>query len=281
MNFNWTHGNSVYRGTVRDRTVCQGAVRAGTVRAIVVAVACALSAARVDAQTAPTSVPVTPPSRRIAPADTSLRPEGLRVDTLTYTLTGFKDGDEIPVGTIVDMTTREGEGASRMLRRVMMVRRGNANLVDSTLSDATTLAPRQHRSSQPQRLLRIDFSGLRIRGTIGPIGSPGVALDTTLSYPAFDSGNWDLIVRAMPLAPDFAAVFRVYDVETGPHDYIVRVTGTTPLYGESAYIVNFQLGRGSSSTVWIGATTRRLLQMETWVGQTTLLRQALRVRAGG
>lgn len=232
---------------------------------------------RAAAQGAPPVAPLAPPSRRIAPADTALRADSIRVDTLTYTLTGYRDGDEIPVGTIVDMTTREGEGASRMLRRIMLVKRGTATLVDSTLTDAKSLAPKQHRSSQPQRVLRIDFSGMRIRGVIGPIGSSGVALDTTLSYPAFDSGNWDLIVRAMPLAPNFAAVFRVYDVETGPHDYIVRVTGTTTIYGETAYIVQFQLSRGTESTVWIGATTRRLLQMETWVGQSTLLRQALRV----
>ena len=139
------------------------------------------------------------------------------------------------------------------------------------------MAPRLHRSLQPQRQLRIEFDGWRVRGTIGPVDAPGVAIDTTLGTPAFDSGNWDLIVRAMPLAPDFAAVFRVYDLENGLHDYTVRVIGTTPMQGEMAHIVLFQLGGQREVTVWVGETTRRLLQVETPLGPTTLLRQALRV----
>lgn len=217
-----------------------------------------------------------PPSRRIIPGDTSLRPGRIRVDTLTYTLTGNRDGDEIPVGTIVDVTTREGD-AMPLIRRVLTVTRGTALLVDSTLTDAKTLAPRQHRSVQPQRMLRIDLAGVRVRGTIGPVDAPGVAIDTTLSFPVFDSGNWDMIVRAMPLAPDFATVFRVYDLENGMRDYVVRVIGSTTMYGEPAHVVLFRLGAGSEATVWIGANTRRLLQVETPVGPTTLLRQALRV----
>ena len=79
----------------------------------------------------------------------------------------------------------------------------------------------------------------------------------------------------MPLAHDYSAVFRVYDLETGLHDYIVRVIGMTTLMGEPTHIVLFQLGGKQEVTVWIGATTRRLLQVETPLGPTTLLRQTL------
>lgn len=220
--------------------------------------------------------PAAVPARRVAPGDTSLRPAGIHADSLTYTLTGFRDGEEVPVGTITDIITRTGANQS-LLRRVLSVRRGSALLVDSTLTDAASLAPRQHRSMQPQRLLQIDFDGRRVRGRVGPIDSPGAAIDTTLSGPVFDSGNWDLIVRAMPLAPGFSAVFRVYDLDTGMHDYVVRVVGSTPMHGETAHIVLFQLGGQREATVWIGDTTRRLLQVETPLGPTTILRQTLRV----
>lgn len=256
-------------------------VRAGATALLLVGLAGAdASVALAQSGTPPTGTPAAapyvPPSRRIVPGDTALRPSGIHVDTLTYTLTGYRDGDEIPVGTIVDMTTREGD-ASPMIRRVLTVKRGTALLIDSTVTDAKTLAPRQHRSVQPQRILRIDIVGVRVRGTIGPVDAPGVAIDTTLSFPIFDSGNWDLIVRAMPLAPDFATIFRVYDLENGMHDYVVRVIGSTTMYGEPAHVVLFRLGAGSEATVWIGANTRRLLQVETPVGPTTLLRQSLRV----
>lgn len=230
----------------------------------------ALIAQALPAQAPPASM------KRIVPGDTSLRVLELRVDTLRYALTGFRDGDEIPVGSITDMVTREG-GASALLRRVLVVQRGSASLIDSTLSDAVSLAPRQHRSWQPQRHLQLDFTGLRLRGSIGPPDAQGAAIDTTIASPAFDSGNWDLVVRAMPLDSGYAARFPVYDLETGLHEYRVRVIGATTMLGERAHVVLFQLGGTQEVTVWIGATTRRLLQVETPVGPTTLLRQTLRL----
>lgn len=217
-----------------------------------------------------------PPSKRITPGDTSLRPARVKSDSLTYALTGFRDGDEIPVGTIIDVLTRDSSDAP-MFRRSMTVQRSQAKLIDSSVTDGRSLAPRQHRSMQPQRQIRIDFSGRRVRGTIGPADGPGVAIDTTLSSSVFDSSNWDLVVRSMPLAPGYAAVFRVYDLETGMHDYVVRVVGATTMYGENAHIVLFQLSQSVEITVWIGDSTRRLLQVETPLGPTTVLRQTLRV----
>lgn len=225
-----------------------------------------------------TGAPATTASvpRRVVPGDTSLRVRALRADSLSYALIGYRDGDEIPVGTITDVLRRDSSDAPT-LHRAMSVQRGTARLIDSTISDALTLAPKRHRSLQPQRQLRIDFAGRRVRGTIGPATSPGVAIDTTLGSSVFDSGNWDLVVRAMPLAKGYAAVFRVYDIETGMHDYVVRVIGATPMHGESAHVVLFQLSQSVEITVWIGDTTRRLLQVETPLGPTTVLRQTLRV----
>ena len=216
------------------------------------------------------------PPRRFWPGDTSLRATGIRADTLTYALTAYRDADEIPVGTITDIISRTGTD-KQVIRRVLSVQRGTARLIDSTVTDAATLAPQQHRAIQPQRLLDIDFEGKRVRGRVGPVDSPGAAVDTTLAWPVFDSGNWDLVVRSMPLALDFSAVFRVYDLDGGLRDYRVKVIGSTPMYGENAHIVLFQLGGQREATVWIGDTTRRLLQVETPLGPTTILRQTLRV----
>lgn len=262
----------VYSSTVDIVTFarCTAVVR------IAVGAACCVPTLALVAQP-PTAVPTAVPTpRRVVPGDSSLRGAALRADTLTYTLTGYRDGDEIPVGTITDVITLSTT-ATPQLHRVLTVQRGTARLIDSTTTDVATLAPRLHASLQPQRRLRITFSGPRVRGSIGPVDAPGAAVDTTLGSSVFDSGNWDLILRAMPLAPDYAAVFRVYDLETGLHDYVVRVIGATTLMGEPTHIVLFQLGGKQEVTVWIGATTRRLLQVETPLGPTTLLRQTLRV----
>jgi hypothetical protein len=239
-------------------------------RRVAVALVVSTVAAELTAQTPPAAVP-----RRIVPGDSSLRGSELRPDTLTYTLTGYRDGDEIPVGTITDILTRI-EGPTPLWRRVMVVQRGMARLTDSSLTDARTLAPREHRSWQPQRQMQLEYTGTRIRGRIGPPDAPGMAIDTTLASLSFDSGNWDLVVRALPLAPGYVATFPVYSLETGAHLYGVRVIGATTLHGEQAHIVIFQLGGQREITVWIGAMTRRLLQVETPLGGTTLLRQSLR-----
>jgi hypothetical protein len=239
-------------------------------RRVVVAVVLSTVAAELTAQT-----PLAAAPRRIAPGDSSLRGGELQPDTLTYTLTGYRDGDEIPVGTITDILTWI-DGPTPLWRRVMVVQRGTSRLTDSSLTDARTFAPREHRSWQPQRQMQLEYTGTRIRGRIGPPDAPGMAIDTTLATLAFDSGNWDLVVRALPLAPGYAATFPVYSLETGAHVYGVRVIGATTLHGESAHIVIFQLGGQREITVWIGATTRRLLQVETPLGGTTLLRQTLR-----
>ncbi len=240
-------------------------------RPVLVATLLCTAAAELTAQTAPqTTVP-----RRVFPGDSSLRGGELRPDTLTYTLTGYRDGDEIPVGTITDILTRI-DGPTPLWRRVMVVQRGLSRLTDSSLTDARTFAPREHRSWQPQRQMQLEYTGTRIRGRIGPPDAPGMAIDTTLASLSFDSGNWDLVVRALPLAPGYAATFPVYSLETGAHMYGVRVIGATTLHGENAHIVIFQLGGQREITVWIGAVTRRLLQVETPLGGTTLLRQTLR-----
>lgn len=240
--------------------------------ASIIAACCALALlpARVRAQ-----AETAPAPRRVVPGDSTLRPGGLRPDTVVYTLTGYREGDEIPVGTITDILTRI-DGAVPLIRRVMVVQRGMARLTDSSLTDAATLAPREHRSWHPQRQVQLEFAEKRVRGRIGPPDAPGMAIDTTLSAVAFDSGNWDLVVRALPLAPGYSATFPVFNLESGSHLYGVRVLGETTLYGERAHIVIFQLGGQREITVWIGATTHRLLQVETPLGPTTLLRQTLR-----
>lgn len=222
-------------------------------------------------------VPVAPAVnvRRVAPGDTSLRFTALASDTTLYFLNAYRGVEEISIGTITDVLTRTTDKMP-MLRRVLIVERGTTRLTDSTLSDAQTLSPKRRYSWQPQRVLQLEFTGQQVKGMLGPPDAPGVPLDTTLMVPAFDAGNWDLVVRAMPLAPDYQATFPVFDIETGTHLYGVRVIGSTTMMGEAAHIVMFQLGGTREVKVWIGVTTRRLLQIETPIDANISLMQTLR-----
>jgi hypothetical protein len=218
-----------------------------------------------------------PAAPLVVPGDSTLRGERISAGTARFALTAYRDADEIPVGRLTDEIRIDTVKGTVLVRRVQRLQRGTMELVDSTLTEQATLAPRWHRSLQPNRRIVLEFSGRKVKGSIGPQDVPPVPIDTTLPAPVFDSGNWDLFVRALPLAKDYAARFHVYDTDAGVREYHVAVTGSTTVQGEEAHVVLFTLGRGRESVVWIGKESRDLLQMETMLGPTTLLRQ-VRVR---
>lgn len=218
-----------------------------------------------------------PAAPLVPPGDSALHGSRIAAGTARYALTMYRDADEIPVGRLTDeirLDTVAGTALrSVLLRRVQRLQRGTMELLDSTVTEVATLAPRWHRSLQPTRRVLLEFSGRRVKGSVGPVDVPPVPIDTTLPVPVFDSGNWDLFVRALPLAPGYAARFPVYDTDAGLREYQVEVTGSTTVQGEDAFVVLFTLGKGRESVVWIGKQSRELLQMETMLAPTTLLRQ--------
>jgi hypothetical protein len=65
----------------------------------------------------------------------------------------------------------------------------------------------------------------------------------------------------------------VYDTDVGLREYRIEVTGSATVQGEDAHVVIFTLAPKRESVVWIGKTSRRLLQVETLIDATTMLRQ--------
>jgi hypothetical protein len=119
----------------------------------------------------------------------------------------------------------------------------------------------------------LEFSGTRVKGALAPLDAPPVPLDTTLRLAPFDAGNWELVLRALPLAAGYAARFPVYDVDGGLRDYLVQVTGQASVQGEPAHVVVLTLARNRESVVWVSVQTGHVLQIETMLGETTMLRQ--------
>jgi hypothetical protein len=112
-----------------------------------------------------------------------------------------------------------------------------------------------------------------VKGSLAPLDAPPVPLDTTLRVPPFDAGNWELLLRALPLEKDFAARFPVYDLDGGLREYRVNVTGRTPVQGEDCHVVILTLARNRESVVWVSVATGQVVQIETMLGETTMLRQ--------
>ena len=226
------------------------------------------------------ALPPTPATQAvlIAPGDSTLRGSRIVADSVQYSLIAYRGAQQQTIGTAIDVVKLEMRGDVPVIHRVLTVSPGRAPLIDSTVTDARTLAPRRHRNVSPSRLISLEFNGKRVKGSIGPVDVPSLPIDTTLAIAPFDSGNWDLIVRALPLEKGYAARFRVYDTDSGLREYRIDVTGSATVLGEEAHVVIFTLAPKRESVVWIGKASRRLLQVETMVDANTMLRQERQVR---
>lgn len=214
-----------------------------------------------------------PVYRLVVPGDSLLRGARLRADTVTYALTIFQGSDEIQVGRLRDVLTVDTVSGGPSALRVQALQRGTLQLVDSTRTDLRTLAPQLRGALQQNRRVHVEFTGRRVRGTVGPLDVPPVVLDTTLAVPFFDASSWDLLLRALPLEEGFAARFAMYDTDAGLREYRVQVTGRTTVQGEDAHVVVLTLARNRESVVWVSAVTGQVLQIETMLGETAMLRQ--------
>lgn len=211
--------------------------------------------------------------RALRPGDAVVDGRHVTTATVRYALTLLRDGAVTSAGQVIDETQRDSTRDRVLVRRVQTVRRGTAQLIDSTVSDGLTLAPRMHRSLQPTRRMSLDFNGRRVKASIGPVDAPLVPVDTALPFAAFDSGNWDLLVRSLPLEKGYSTRFAVFDLDAGLKEYEVKVTGSTVVQDEDAHVVIFTIAKGRESVVWIGKQSRRLLRIETMLGPTMMLQQ--------
>ncbi len=214
----------------------------------------------------------------IAPGDSTLRGSRILADSVQYSLIAYRGAQQQVLGTVMDVVTVEQRGDTPVIHRVLTVSPGRAPLIDSTITDASTLAPRRHRNVSPSRLISLEFNGKRVKGSIGPVDVPSLPIDTTLAIAPFDSGNWDLVVRSLPLEKGYAARFRVYDTDSGLREYRIEVIGSTIVLGEDAHVVLFTLAPKRESVVWISKASRQLLQVETLIDANTMLRQVRQER---
>ncbi len=211
------------------------------------------------------------------PGSSALDPSRIRFGALEYVLSQTKAGEEEFLGTVRDEILPV-RGDEPVIRRVQTVTRGRTVTIDSTVTDATTLAPRWHRSVEPDRGVLLEWGEGRVRGVVtGTAKGARAPKSIDAAYvEAFDATNWDLAVRALPLEDGDGAVIEVYDAERNRHSYGIQVV-SRDMRGNSYIIhVSVQLGRNSEAHVWFDDTTRTLLRIETQISEDTVLRQVLR-----
>ncbi|MDB4950334.1 MAG: hypothetical protein JWM27_2983, partial [Gemmatimonadetes bacterium] len=181
-----------------------------------------------------------------------------------------------PVGTLTDEVSVVQSGGRPALLRVLSLQSARGALIDSTVSDARTLAPISQRSTQPRRSIALTFERGRMTGSVTPVGGAPVKVDTAGAVPAFDSSSWDLVLRALPLREGLSVRYAVFDVDLpGQTWYSARVTGVERPAGAAgdAWRVETERGDGHQATVWIDRATREVVQVEAQMGPGVLLRQ--------
>ena len=89
----------------------------------------------------------------IAPGDSALRGSLIVADSVQYSLIAYRGTQQQTIGTAIDVVRLEMRGDVPVIHRVLTVSPGRAPLIDSTVTDVRTLAPRRHRNVSPSRLI--------------------------------------------------------------------------------------------------------------------------------
>ena len=186
-------------------------------------------------------------------------------DTVVYRRTITRSGQDTAAGTrTVVRRVLEQPGGARLLEVEQRFPGGGGEIVDTALADLRTLRAIAHRSHQPTRTMRFDFVGDSAEGSV----SAG-RIDTVrqgLGGPIFDSNVLDLVIAALPLAPQFSAELPFFIYERGgrvPMPVAVRERTRVrfPVLGEREVWVVTVGVPGAPATVWVDTETRAVLRV--------------------
>jgi hypothetical protein len=149
---------------------------------------------------------------------------------------------------------------------------GNGEIVDTAMAELRTMRAVAHRSHQPTRTMRFDFSGANADGKVTEVATGGDSVPTTkevhqpLGGPIFDSNVIDLVVASLPLAPNFSTELPFFIYERGgrvPMQVAVRERANvdfSKLGNRDAWIVTVGVP-GAPATVWVDAKTHVVLRV--------------------
>lgn len=152
-----------------------------------------------------------------------------------------------------------------VVQRVIVYDYGaDGQVVDTTLSVASTLAPILERTRKRSGDIVLDFSPGLVRGSMARAGVTRPIHDT-LAGPAFNSTDFELVVRSLALRKGLATTLWIYDPEFGGYRAasvdVLRLEPAAATATERVWIVRTR-DRRLESTYRIGQTSRALLGID-------------------
>ena len=218
-----------------------------------------------------------PPVTRADPARSAsspLVPGDARLDVAavtdpssrTYRLTVVQAAQRMPFGTMTETLSRTPDGGVVRVQRIDSPRGAQLD----SLTASADLSPRSHVSRNPGRAVDFRYTPGSVTGTYTDAGAAPVAVNDARPGPAFDSGLIDLVARAVPLEPGFAADVRTYErASAGAEEtdvvYTVRVERRETLADREAVVVEFAKAGGSLTRMWVDPASRSVLRLESEV----------------
>jgi len=191
-------------------------------------------------------------------------------DTIVFQRTITRAGQDSTTGTrtVVLQVVRSPDHGD-VLQVEQRFPGGGGEIVDTAVAELPTMRAVAHRSHQPTRIMRFTFDGGDAHGTVmalRPAGDSVTTVQQSLGGPIFDSNVIDLVVAALPLAPDFATELPFFIYERGgrvamPVAVRERATVTFARLGpRDVWIVSVGVP-GAPATVWVDTRTHAVLRV--------------------
>ena len=139
-------------------------------------------------------------------------PSRLRLRADTARITIVRNGQESPGPLQIESIDRGSwQGRPALVHRIR-VESPRMTMDDTTWYDPTTYAPLAHRSHGPRTVV-LDYTGLRVTGTITEGAGAARPVDVTLTTPAFDPSALHAVLGSMVFRPGLTAELAMFNHE--------------------------------------------------------------------
>ena len=189
-------------------------------------------------------------------------------DTVVFQRSITRAGQDTSAGTrTVVFQVTHGEDHQQLLEVEQRFPAGGGEIVDTAIADLATLRAVAHRSHQPSRTMRFDFTAKTAEGTVVSIpGDSVTSVHQDLGGLIFDSNVIDLVVASLPLKQGFTADVPFFIYERGgrvPMTVAVKARARiafAKLGQREVWVVSVSVP-DAPATVWVDTKTHAVLRI--------------------